>query len=119
MMSGEVIEIVVAALLVATCGYCFLLNRRLKALKDGQAELQAAIATFDAATRRAQENLERMEENGLSMGRDLTAVMGRANTLISELSVMVSAGDHIAGRIETAVNDVRTIGGKRAAGGSR
>lgn len=116
MISGDAIEIVVATLLVATCAYCFILNRRLKALKDGQEELKAAIATFDQASRRAEENLARMEKNSLNMGRDLAGVMGRANALVSELSVMVSAGDHIAGRIETAVNDVRAIGGKRAGG---
>lgn len=115
MIAGDAVEIVVALLLVATCAYCYLLNRRLKALKDGQDDLKTAIATFDQATRRAQENLERMESNSVAMGRDLAGVMGRANAVVSELSVMVSAGDHIAGRIETAVNDVRAIG-KRAGG---
>lgn len=116
MIAGDAIEIVVATLLVATCAYCFVLNRRLKSLKDGQAELKAAIATFDEASRRASENLARMEKSSVAMGRNLAGVMGRANALVSELSVMVSAGDHIAGRIETAVNDVRVLGGKRAGG---
>ena len=119
MIDAPVIEIVVAVLLVATCGYCIVLNRRLKALKDGQAELQRAIAAFDDASRRAERNLARMESSSAGMGRDLDAVMARAHALVDELSVMVSAGDHIAGRIEGAVSNVRALGAKRAAGGGR
>lgn len=120
MTGAPVIDVVVAVLLVATCGYCIVLNRRLKALQDGQAELQRAIAAFDEASRRAEQNLARMETSGLGMGRDLDAVMARAHALVDELSVMVSAGDHIAGRIEGAVNNVRALGKRRAAtGGGR
>jgi prophage DNA circulation protein len=116
-IDASLIEIVVAVLLVATCGYCIALNRRLKTLKEGQADLQRAIAAFDDATRRAEQNLARMESSGLGMGRDLDAVMARAHALVDELSVMVSAGDHIAGRIEGAVNNVRALGGRRSASG--
>ncbi|MEX0645567.1 MAG: DUF6468 domain-containing protein [Parvularculaceae bacterium] len=119
MTGAPIIDVVVALLLVATCGYCIVLNRRLKALKDGQADLQRAIAAFDAASRRAEENLARMESSSLGAGRDLDAVMTRAHALVDELSVMVSAGDHIAGRIEGAVNNVRSLGTKRAAAGGR
>ncbi len=110
-----VIEAIVAVLLIATCTYCYVLSRRLRVLRSGQEDLRAIIKKFDEASRRAERNLERMEENGLTMGRDLDDVSARAAALIDELSVMVNAGDHIAGRIEGVVNEVRAIGGRRAA----
>lgn len=113
-MTGTLIELILAGLLIATCLWCFVLNRRLAALKAGQADLKAAIAAFDEATQRAESNLARMEADSLGVRRDLGGLMKRAGVLVDELAVMVSAGDHIAGRIEGAVNDVRLLGGRRA-----
>ena len=110
-----IIEAVVAILLIATCTYWYVLSRRLSALRKGQKELLDVISKFDAASRRAEQNLAAMQNNGVSMGRDLDAVTARANALIDELSVMVNAGDHIAGRIEGVVNEVRTLGARRSA----
>ena len=109
------IEIFIGLLLAATCAYCFILSRKLHALRKGQAELLSAIAKFDDASRRAEENLAAIQNNGLSMNRDLDRVMARANTLVDELSVMVHAGDNIAGRIEGAMSEVRAIGARKQA----
>lgn len=118
-MVEVLIEIIVAALLIATCGYCFILSRKLRALRRGQAELKTLIEKFDEASRRAERNLAVMQKSGLSASRDLDAVTVRAHALIDELSVMVNAGDHIAGRIEGVVNEVRALGARRAASGPR
>lgn len=109
------IEIIVAGLLIATCAYCYVLSRRLQTLRSGQEELLAVIAKFDDASRRAERNLQVMQTSGVSMSRDLDDVTAKAHALIDELSVMVNAGDHIAGRIEGVVNEVRAIGGGRIA----
>ncbi len=115
-MLEPVIEIIIAVLLVATCAYCFVLSRKLRALRRGQEELFTLIGKFDEASRRAERNLAIMQKAGLSTSRDLDAAAARAHALIDELSVMVNAGDHIAGRIEGVVNEVRVLGGRRAAG---
>ncbi|MEE2692087.1 MAG: DUF6468 domain-containing protein [Pseudomonadota bacterium] len=113
MSDFAVIDAVVAALLVATTGYCIVLTRRLKALKEGQASLQAALLAFDEATRRAAANLDRMEKTGLGMGRDLDGLVERGAGLVTELSVMVNAGDGVARRLEEAIDEVRAIGARR------
>lgn len=118
-MAEFLIELIVAALLVATCGYCFVLSRKLRALRNGQAELKTLIEKFDQASRRAERNLAVMQKSGLTANRDLDAAATRAHALIDELSVMVNAGDHIAGRIEGVVNEVRALGAGRAANGPR
>lgn len=119
-MSTElVIEVVLAFLLVSTCAYCFVLSRRLRILRDGQQELLSLIGKFDKASQRAEKNLAAMQSNGVAMSRDLDHLTARAHSLLDELSVMVHAGDHIAGRIEGAVNEVRAIGRRRAANDRR
>ena len=108
-----IIEIVVGALLIATCTYCYVLSRRLRAIQNGQAELLNVLGRFDDASRRAEHNLEQMQNCGLTLERDLSGTADRAEHLMGELSVMVNAGDNIAGRIEEAINEVRAIGAKR------
>ncbi|MEM8772966.1 MAG: DUF6468 domain-containing protein [Pseudomonadota bacterium] len=110
---GPIIEIAVAALLIGTCGYCFVLSRKLQAIRESQEELVRIIHTFDAASRRAQENLSLMQGEGASMREEIVTVSSRANALIDELSVMVHAGDRIAGRLEGAVQDVRQLGRRK------
>lgn len=116
MTNVPILDLVVAALLAATCGWCVLLVQKLKALKAGQTELQSAIAEFDAATRRAERNLDRMEEAGVGIGRDLDAMVARGGGLLTDLSVMVSAGDTIALRLEEAIGEVRVLGARKAGG---
>ena len=112
-MASILIDIIVAGLLVATCAYCFVLSRKLKTLRSGQADLMQMIGKFDEASRRAERNLAIMQKNGVTMGRDLDDVTSRAHALIDELSVMVNAGDNIAVRIEGVVNEVRSLGAAR------
>lgn len=109
-MTSLILEIIVGGLLVATCCYCYILNHRLRILREGQAEMLRVIENFDAASQRAERNLQAMRQHGVNASRDLESVALRAEALITELSVMVNAGDHIAGRIEGAVNQVRSIG---------
>lgn len=112
-MFEQLVEIAGLMLLVATCIYCYILSRRLQKLRDGQAELLAVIDKFDAASKRAENNLGKMQSAGAAINRELGAATLKANALVDELSVMVHAGDQIAGRIEGAVNDVRALGGAR------
>ncbi len=109
-MLGAATDLLLAVLLAGTCLYCAMLNRKLRALKEGQAALEAAIETFDAATRRARDTFEQLERSGLADGCDLDRRMQKAGALASELSVMVSAGDNIATRIEKAVAEIRAVG---------
>jgi hypothetical protein len=112
-MSGPALDIVVSALLAATCCYCFVLNRRLAAVRKGQASLESAIAAFDAATRRAEESLAQIEKEGATTGRALSAVIARGDCLQQDLSVMVASGDRVAARIEAALGAVRAAGARR------
>ena len=112
-MTGTALDIVVSLLLVATCVYCFVLNRRLRVVREGQASLETAIAAFDLASRRAEESLARIEKDGATTGKALSAIIARADSIQEDLSVMVASGDRVAGRIETALGAARSAGGRR------
>lgn len=112
-MTGPALDIVVTLLLVATCIYCFVLNRRLRLVREGQASLETAIAAFDAAAKRAEESLARIEKEGATTGKALSTIIGKADALQADLSVMVASGDRVANRIESALGAVRAVGGGR------
>lgn len=112
-MTGPALDLVVTLLLVATCTYCFVLNRRLRLVRDGQASLERAIADFDAASKRAEESLHRIEHEGATTGKALSAIIARGGALQEDLSVMVASGDRVASRIESALTAVKTVGSGR------
>lgn len=107
---GIWVELIMSFLLVLTCGYCAILGQKLRALREGQKQLIETVEKFDAASSRAEKNLKTMQGAGLAMNKDLDETTRRAHELIDELSVMVHAGDKIAGRIESAVGEVRVLG---------
>lgn len=51
---GLIIELIVMLLLAVTAGYCFVLNKKLKNLRDSQGELRQVIQDLNQATLRAE-----------------------------------------------------------------
>jgi len=112
---GVILDIVLIVLLVAGATGGVYINRRLQRLTTAQEELKAAILHFDEAATRADAAMKRLETGGLAKGAELQAAAKRAEALLTELSVMSSAGERIADRIESAVGDVRRLGKPRRA----
>lgn len=102
-------ELILGALMIATCGYCVILNRRLAALRDSHRELLRSIDTFDAAARAAETNLKSLQASGARLAAELSRRTSEADAARDELSVMTAAGDRIAGRIENAVDSVKSL----------
>ncbi|WP_422363563.1 DUF6468 domain-containing protein [Pyruvatibacter mobilis] len=98
------VELVVGVLLVATIAYCFVLDRRLKALRDGEGELRKIIVALDKATTRAQGAVTDLRVSCDGLTRDMDRDLKKARALADELAVMVEAGDHIAERLGSASN---------------
>jgi len=111
------VDIIIIVLLTATCGYCIYISKRLDAVRSSHIELREAIAIFDKASVIAQANIERMEN--MSVRRDVGSEesLAKGEAMIDELSIMVSAGERIAERIENAMKGVRTIGKRRTKNG--
>lgn len=96
------IDGLVSVLLLVTCGYCFILDRKLRAMRGAQTEMQGLIGSLDAAATKARASLDAIRGEGVSVGERLQANVSRAKGLIDELSVMVDSGGRIASRLEDA-----------------
>lgn len=109
-MIGAALDLTVIVLLVAAGAYAVRLNRRLEAMRVAQADLGAAIETFDAATRRAESAILLMtsEANARRASRQDAA------RLIADLGVMVAAGERAAARLETAIHAARADASRAA-----
>ncbi|MEK7266460.1 MAG: DUF6468 domain-containing protein [Pseudomonadota bacterium] len=113
MIAANALDLIVVVLLIAGGAGGYLISRRLHRLMAAQEELKSALSSFDAATLRADAALKRLEAGGIAKGSELNSAAKRAEALIAELSVMTSAGERIADRIEGAVKDVRQLGAAR------
>lgn len=109
---GLLVELVVGGLLVATIAYCFILDRRLRSLRDGESDLKAIVVSLEIATSRAQNAISDLRANAEGTTRDLERDIKKARALGDELALMVEAGDHIADRL----GNLGGVGGQQDSG---
>jgi len=97
-----IVEVTLAVLLAATLFCCARLERRLFQLRKDQDGLSGTVRALNTAIGAAQASLAALraaaQDADETLGRKLTAARGLAD----ELSLLTSAGDRIAGRMETA-----------------
>jgi len=93
------VELVVSVLLIATIAYCFVLDRRLRALRDGEGALKEIVTSLERATGRAQGAIAELRAGADATAQDLARDLKRARALADELALMVEAGDSIANRL--------------------
>ncbi len=96
---GMILEGVVAILLIVTVGYCFILDRRLQALRSGREELQSVVENLNAAIGQAQTTILDLKSHAGDSARLLEERIARAQNLADELSLMVQSGNSIAERL--------------------
>ena len=101
MILGLILEGLVGILLVVTVVYCAILDRRLRALRDGQDGLKAIIDGLDAATLRAQTGVAELRVSGETVSAKLSEQVGKARSLADELEIMVEAASRLADRLES------------------
>lgn len=99
-MVGYVLEGLVAVLLLVTVGYCYVLDRQLRALRSGQDGLKAIIEGLDAATARAQASVTDLRSSAAAVAKDLHEQVARGRGLADELEIMIDAGNALADRLE-------------------
>jgi hypothetical protein len=103
-----IVELALSGLLLATIGYCAVLERRLSALRKGQDGLKETIGDLNAAIVNAGVSMRALKATAGGAAENLDERLARARGLIDELSMLTSAGDRIADRID------RTAGASRA-----
>jgi hypothetical protein len=111
MMNLELwLEGLVAILLAITVVYCFILNRRLGALRGAQEEMMQLTADFSEAMRKAQGGISDLRRAGDDIGQDLQNSVNEARGLCDDLRVMTQSGEDLANRL-----DLGLAGGRASA----
>jgi hypothetical protein len=97
-----IVELTLGVLLVATLLCCTRLEKRLRNLRQDQETLCGTVRALDGAIASAQNSLAGLraaaEDADETLGRKVSAARGLAD----ELAMLTSAGERIAGRMETA-----------------
>ena len=101
---GMILEAIVAILLMVTVGYCFVLDRRLQALRSGREELQKVVEDLNGSIARAQTTILDLKANAGDTARILEERVAKAQGLADELALMVQSGNSIAERLADRQN---------------
>ena len=98
---------VVALLLAVMIGYSFVLNRRLKALRDSGEEINRLISALNQASERAQASIHQLKSMGQETEHALKMEVAKARSLADELALITEAGSDLADRIERRFDERR------------
>ena len=93
----------VSFLLLITIYYCFMLSRRLRALRADKAELRALTEKLAAASNDAELGIAGLKSAAGEVGRDLDGKLREAQALRDDLGDMLERGGAVAYVLETAI----------------
>lgn len=94
-----VLDVVIAALLVATIVYAAILNRRLQGLRANKADFEAMIGEFNEATRRTEGSIQALRLAADQTAKALSVQVERGQALRDELAFLTNRADGAADRI--------------------
>jgi hypothetical protein len=98
-----IIETLVAILLVATIGYCMLLNMRLKRLKADEQSLKATIAELITATEIAERAIGGLKVTVRDCNENLGSRLTAAADITTALDKRLVAGEELLRRLSRIV----------------
>jgi hypothetical protein len=102
-----IVELALSGLLLATIGYCAVLERRLSALRKGQDGLKETIGDLNGAIVNAGASMRALKAHAADAAETLEERLARARGLIDELAMLTSAGERIADRIDRRATSPR------------
>ena len=108
MLTELILEGLVATLLAVTVGYCFVLNRRLSTLRNGQDGLLEVVRSLNMATEQARASVRELHDTGETTGERLSEKVAKARLIADELSLIVESGNNLADRLTTGATERRS-----------
>lgn len=111
------LDIALIGLMAAAIGYCVVLNRKLRTLRDSQAEMAKLIAAFDRATVQVGHGLQELRTAGAKAG-DIGQKLERGKAMLAELSFVIETGERLADRLANGPRAPAPSGLAGAAAGS-
>ena len=101
---GVVIEVIVGGLLATTIGYCILLDRRLRAVRQDEAIMRKTVTDLSVATERAERAIEALRHTLGDCDRTLADRLRVAERYSIDLEDQIRSGDDILNRITRIVS---------------
>ena len=89
------LDLVVAGLLAVTIVYAMLLSRRLGALRNDTAQLEALVKSLDDSARRAEAGVAALNVAAAEVGRELQQRLDQGRTLRTDLSYIIDLGGNL------------------------
>ena len=102
-----VLDVMVAALLLVTIIYAWVLNQRLSQLRRNRDDLAKVVASFNDATARAEAGIPKLRKAAEETGLALQERVEKAQSLRDDLAFMIERADAMADRLEEAVRVAR------------
>lgn len=100
---GMVIELMVVGLLCVTIGYCMLLDRRLRAMRQDEQVMRKTVLELGLATERAERAIDSLRHTLGDCDRTLAERLRVAERYTSDLEEQIRSGDDILNRISRIV----------------
>jgi hypothetical protein len=97
-----IVELTLAALLAATLICCASLDRRLKRLRNDQQSLNGTVDALNSAVINASASVAKLRAAAAEADKTLTVKVSSARALADELSLLTTACERIATRMENA-----------------
>lgn len=111
---GWALEVGLVLLLTATLVHAVRLERALGVLKRDRAALDQLVSGFNAATRQAEDGVERLRAAADGAGRQIARQVDAAGALREDLGFLIERGERLADQIERAVRVQRAIAAEPA-----
>lgn len=112
---GFAIELMVAALLVVTIGYCMLLNKRLQRLRADEHSLKAVIAELVTATEIAERAIGGLKLAVRDVNENLGTQLASATQMSEHLRRQLGEADNVVRRLSKIAMAARPSTGAEAA----
>lgn len=100
------LDLFLAGLLMATIGYCVVLNRRLSTMRDAQDDLRQLSMEFDQAIVKSKLGVDELKLAAQNASNDIQTEIHQANELIEELQLINASSTRIADRLQQNVESV-------------
>lgn len=112
---GLMIELIVVGLLGTTIGYCILLDRRLRAVRQDEISMRKTVTDLSVATERAERAIDALKHTLGDCDRTLAERLKAAERYANDLEDQIRSGDEVLDRINRIVATALDTPGVRAA----
>lgn len=116
--AGLLLDGVLALLLLATIVYCFVLNRRLGAIRAAGDQMKDLVGKFSTATEQAKAGITALRQAAEDDGRRLQEAVDMARVMRDELAFLSETGDALASRLAGARERTNAVARNPRAGDS-